>query len=134
MTQRKPSGLSFVSWIDEQVADARQRGEFDALPGHGKPIPDLDHRDPDWWIRGLMEREGLDFLPETLRIRRDLERFVEELPTAPGEAEVLRRVREMNARIREANRANVGGPPSTVAPLEAERVVARWRKLRDRRG
>lgn len=37
-----------------------EAGEFDDLPGAGKPIPDLDRPyDPEWWARKLIERERL---------------------------------------------------------------------------
>ncbi len=42
MTERKPPGVSFETWIDKQIREAADRGEFDNLPGAGKPIPDLD--------------------------------------------------------------------------------------------
>jgi DnaJ homologue, subfamily C, member 28, conserved domain len=42
MTSRKPRELSWESWIDRQVREATERGEFEDLPGSGEPIPDLD--------------------------------------------------------------------------------------------
>lgn len=37
-----------------------EAGEFDDLPGSGKPIPDLDRPyDPEWWAKKLIERERL---------------------------------------------------------------------------
>ncbi|NED90626.1 DUF1992 domain-containing protein, partial [Streptomyces sp. SID11233] len=38
MTQRKPPGLDFESWIDRQIREAEERGEFRALAG--KPLPE----------------------------------------------------------------------------------------------
>ena len=34
------------------------RGEFDDLPGAGKPIPNLND-DPLWWVKKFVERERL---------------------------------------------------------------------------
>ena len=31
MTQRKPSGMSFETWVDQQITQAQARGEFDVL-------------------------------------------------------------------------------------------------------
>ena len=37
-----------------------ERGEFDDLPGAGKPIQDLGaEHDPDWWVKKLVERERI---------------------------------------------------------------------------
>ena len=38
MSTRKPEGLSWQSWVDVQVSAARERGEFDNLPGEGQPL------------------------------------------------------------------------------------------------
>jgi hypothetical protein len=34
--------MPFETWADRQIREAEERGEFDDLPGKGKPIPDLD--------------------------------------------------------------------------------------------
>ena len=38
MTERKPPGTSWETWIDAQIRVAREQGAFDNLPGAGKPI------------------------------------------------------------------------------------------------
>ena len=49
-----------ASWVDLQVRRAMERGEFDDLPGQGKPIQDLGvEHDPDWWVKKLVERESV---------------------------------------------------------------------------
>jgi len=42
MTQRKPPGTSWETWIDAQIRVAAEKGAFDNLPGAGKPLPNLD--------------------------------------------------------------------------------------------
>jgi Domain of unknown function (DUF1992) len=37
MTERKPPGVSWESWFEEQIRRAREDGAFDNLPGAGKP-------------------------------------------------------------------------------------------------
>ncbi|TMR07429.1 DUF1992 domain-containing protein [Actinomadura soli] len=60
MTERKPTGLSFESWIDGQIREAEARGEFDGLPGSGKPLPDAGRPlDDNWWIKQKLAGEGL---------------------------------------------------------------------------
>lgn len=39
MTERKPLGVSFESWIDKQIREATERGEFQNLPGAGSLFP-----------------------------------------------------------------------------------------------
>lgn len=60
MTERKPPEVSFESWIDKQIRLAQERGDFDNLPGAGKPIPlsgDVD--DELWWVKSYLRRENL---------------------------------------------------------------------------
>ena len=49
---------------EERIREAMQRGEFDNLPGAGKPLPDLyGPHDDLWWVKKLMKREGLTVVP-----------------------------------------------------------------------
>jgi hypothetical protein len=51
-----------------------ERGEFDNLPGAGKPIPALDKpHDELWWITQKLRRENLSYLPATLALRKEAE-------------------------------------------------------------
>ncbi|MGZ6734795.1 MAG: DnaJ family domain-containing protein, partial [Nocardioides sp.] len=39
------------TWVDVQLRAAMERGDFDDLPGAGKPIEGLgEEHDPDWWL------------------------------------------------------------------------------------
>jgi hypothetical protein len=49
MTARKPPGVGWESWIDKQIREAEERGEFEDLPGAGQPIPDLDKPFDELW-------------------------------------------------------------------------------------
>ena len=58
MTERKPPGVSWESWFEEQIRQAQEEGAFENLPGAGKPLPDLEESyDPDWWVKKLIRRE-----------------------------------------------------------------------------
>ena len=61
-----------ATWVDLQVRQAMERGEFDDLPGQGKPIEDLGvEHDPDWWVKKLVERENIALLPPALALRKE---------------------------------------------------------------
>jgi hypothetical protein len=129
MTDRKPAGISWESWIDKQIRDGQERGEFDNLPGHGKPIADLDKpRDELWWLRDKLARENVaPPLPPQLEIRKDLEAAREQIRRATSESDVRTLIAEINDKIRYVNSHVISGPPSTVMPLDVERTVQRWR-------
>ena len=72
MTERKPAGVSFESWVDKQIREAEQRGDFSQLPGFGKPLPGIDRPyDETWWIKAKMQREGVSMLPPALALRKE---------------------------------------------------------------
>ena len=131
MTERKPRGLSFESWVDKLIRDGIERGEFDDLPGKGKPIPDLDRpRDELWWVRQKLKREDIQLLPPTLQIRKDLDEALEKIAATDDESKVRAIIAEINEQIRYVNSHVVHGPPTTLMPLDVERTVERWRERR----
>ena len=132
MTERKPPGVSWETWIDRQIREGMERGEFEDLPGHGKPISGLARsRDELWWVRDKLRREGVSYLPPALALRKEVEDVRAAIPDAPDEAAVRRLVADLNARIVAANSRVTSGPPSTLVTLDVEREVARWLAARE---
>jgi len=127
MTARKPPGITWESWIDRQVREGQERGDFDNLPGRGKPLPGLDQpRDDLWWVKQLLKREDLSITPPTLALRKAREDIIERIPSMASEDAVREVVAELNGRIRQANRSAISGPPSTLMPIDLDRAVAIW--------
>jgi Domain of unknown function (DUF1992) len=131
VTERKPPGVSFETWIDRQIREATDRGEFDDLPGAGKPIPDLDKpHDDAWWIKEKLRRENLSYLPPAAALRRKAERALAEVSQAKSEGEVRAIVTAINEKITEAIKKPPSGPPVDIVPFDVERVVRDWRERR----
>ena len=133
MTERKPRHEGFEDFVERQIREARERGEFDRLPGEGRPLPFADKpHDELRWLREKLQRERLSVLPDSLEVRREADRVLAELPRVSTEGEVRRRLEALNARIRAVNRTAWTGPPTEVAPLDVEAWVRRWREGRRR--
>lgn len=129
MTERKPPGLGWESWIDRQIRQATERGEFDDLPGAGEPLPDLDKPfDELSWVKRKLEREGLTYQPPSVALRRDAHEALEKAANARSEAEVRRIIEAINEQIRTANRKGIAGPSLPLRPFDVERVVREWRR------
>src|SRR4029453_2479726 len=64
----KNRSVPYESWVDRQIRGAIERGDFDNLPGQGKPIKGLNGRDEEnWWVKAYLEREQLPLpLPTAL--------------------------------------------------------------------
>ncbi|MFB4269010.1 DUF1992 domain-containing protein [Nonomuraea sp. GTA35] len=132
MTDRKPLGMPFESWIDRQIREAEERGEFEDLPGKGKPLPGEGRPlDEMWWIKQKIESEGLSMpLPPTLALRKDAEEALRQARGARSEAEARRIVEKINERIRDAIRTGLSGPPLDLVPFDVDRIVSEWRQSR----
>ena len=131
MTERKPPGVSWESWVDRQVREAQEQGAFDDLPGKGKPIPDLDAPyDELWWAKQKLRRENLSVLPPTLALRKEVEDALDQLADQPNESAVRELVTHLNASIVRVNATAIDGPPLRLLPLDADDVVRRWRSAR----
>lgn len=131
MTERKPPGTSWETWIEAQIRVAREQGAFDNLPGAGKPLPNLDQEyDPDWWVKQLVRREQISILPPSLELLRKVNKELAEIETLRDEATVRRRVSALNVEIAKVNATVVEGPPTRLSTLDVEQVVARWRRAR----
>ena len=130
MTERKPAGKSWESWREELIRLAHEEGAFDNLPGAGKPIADLGGSyDPDWWVKKLVQREKVSMLPPALELLRKVEAEVERIWKLSDEAEVRERIRTLNLEIARANARAAEGPPTRLAPLDADTIVDEWRKV-----
>ncbi|GAA3159184.1 MULTISPECIES: DUF1992 domain-containing protein [Streptomyces] len=129
MTERKPPGVDFESWIDRQIREAQERGDFAGLPGAGKPLPGLDKPyDELWWVKDKMAREDLSYLPPSLALRKEAEEAAQAAAGAPSEAALRRILTAVNEKIRAALRTPPEGPPLGLAPFDIEERARRWRR------
>ena len=121
----------FESLIDRQIREAQERGEFDDLPGAGKPLPDRGELyDEEWWLKQLIEREQLTGLaPASLQIRKEAEELMDRLAKVGTESEVRHIVARLNERIELARRGLVDGPPVVLPAFDVEAVVLQWRDI-----
>ncbi|WP_238993386.1 DUF1992 domain-containing protein [Nocardioides caldifontis] len=120
------------TWVDLQLRKARERGDFDDLPGYGKPITGLgDEHDPDWWVKQLLEREQVTGVaPPSVQLRREDADLDERLDRLGSEADVRREVTEFNARVRWALYRPPEGPPVVTPQRDPDTEVERWRDRR----
>lgn len=120
------------TWVDLQLRRAMERGDFENLPGAGKPIRNLGRgNDPDWWLRRLVEREQISVLPPSLQLRKDDAELDARLDTLSLEREVRRELEDFNARVIRARYTPLDNtPPLITMPRDVETSLAAWRERR----
>jgi hypothetical protein len=121
--------------IENAIQQAIRRGDFDDLPGAGKPLPGLTGaHDPDWWIRRKIEREKLTGLgPPALTLRTEHSELDATLDRLGSEQAVREHLADFNRRVVDARRQLQGGPPVVTPTRDVDEEVARWAERRETR-
>jgi len=121
-----------AAFVESAIQVAIRRGDFDDLPGAGKPLEGLgDHHDPDWWIRRKIETENLTGLgPPALLLRTEDRELDDQLDLLGRESDVRDVLEDFNRRVIEARRQLMGGPPVVTGPRDVDAAVAAWAERR----
>ena len=125
----------FESIVERQIREAQERGEFDNLPGSGKPLPDLHTDDPDWWVKRMIQREQLDLtgaLPTVLALRKEAETFPESLLALASEQSVRAVLEDYNRRVKLDRLSPAVGnlPPVLAHTVDVDELLRQWAALR----
>ena len=134
-TARAYSAADRAAVVETAIQQAMRRGEFDDLPGAGKPIPGLgETHDPDWWIRRKIETEQLTGLgPPALMLRVEAVELESRLDELAREDDVREALDDFNRRVIEARRQLLGGPPVVTPTRDVDAELAAWRERRHAR-
>lgn len=122
-----------ATWVDLQVRQAIERGEFDDLPGKGKPLDLGEEHDPDWWIKRLVERERIVVLPPSVQLRKEDAELDALLDQQPSELAARAVVEDFNKRVIAARYRLPEGPPLVTMPRDVEATIEAWRERREAR-
>jgi len=125
---RKP-GETYESYAERLIREAQEEGAFDRLAGAGKPLPLSGGPLPEaWWIKEKLRLEHLSTVPDSIAIRHEAEAVLAAVARDHDERVACERLEALNAKIRSLNRTFTGWPPTTLAPLDVDEVLRRWRE------
>jgi hypothetical protein len=134
MTQRKPQGMSFETWVEQQIRRAGDEGAFEGLSLTGKPLPRRDREKTSYeWALEWARREEADvgaMLPTGLALRREREELPALIARQTSEIAVRALVEAHNARVDQYYRRPVEGVWVPVGMADVEEMVAEWRRTR----
>jgi hypothetical protein len=128
----QPTMEQRAQYVEIAIQQAIRRGDFDDLPGAGKPLNNLlGTYDPDWWIRQKIEREQITGLgPPALTLRTEDAALTARLDGAASETAVREILDDFNHRVIEARKQLSGGPPVVTPTREVGAELAAWRERR----
>lgn len=118
--------------VDYLIRDAMAQGKFDNLKHAGKPIPGLgEPYDPDWWVKGLLERENISGMgPAAILLRKEDAGLEATLDAQYTEQQARDLLEDFNRRVIDARRQLQGGPPVITKTRDVEAELVRWRARR----
>ncbi|MCX6498727.1 MAG: DUF1992 domain-containing protein [Arthrobacter sp.] len=130
--RQKRAKMDDAAKAEYLIRDAMAQGKFDNLKYAGKPIPGLGEvYDPDWWVKGLLQRENITGLgPTAILLRTEDAGLDARLDAQFSEQQVRDILADFNARVIDARRQLQGGPPVITKTRDVDAEVARWRERR----
>ena len=126
--------MNSESIADRLIREAMERGDFDDLPGAGKPIPDLDKPyDPHWWVKSFLARERS--ADAVVAARDAIHAKLGTIWQLESEQTVRTRIDQINRELAALNETSGEGFES----FDVDDTVAAWRhvfhaRLRQRSG
>jgi DnaJ-like protein len=134
MTQRKPPGMTFETWVEQQIRRASDEGAFDGLSLTGKPLPRRDREKSSYeWALEWARREEDDvaaMLPTGLALRKEREQLPGLIARQTSEVAVRALVQAHNERVDQYYRRPVEGVWVPVGMADLDQELAAWRANR----
>ncbi|MBI3362941.1 MAG: DUF1992 domain-containing protein [Chloroflexi bacterium] len=111
------------TWLDKIIREAQERGEFDNLPGEGKPIAlgGNSFEDPAWRLANHLLKNG-GFVPDWIELDREIRGAVDEA------REALARSRDWRA----GRLSALGERRDLDAQRERDLIAGDWGRARRR--
>ena len=120
--------LGYLKLVERKIQQAMERGEFDNLPGQGKPLLlEEDSHIPEELRVAYKILKNADCLPPELEAKKEIRQMEDLLANIPDEKERYKLIKKINYMIM---RLNMMGKRS---PLFEERQIY-YKKLVDKIG
>ena len=109
---------------EERIRDAIQRGEFDNLPGRGKPLNLEDDRHiPEDLRLAYKVLKNAGCLPPELELKKEIAKAEELLSSMEDEGEKYRQLQKLNFLIMKLNETRRGSVQWEEKQLYYEKIV-----------
>ena len=123
MTKRNPlAALERIA--EERIREAIQRGEFENIPGSGKPLEfEEDRHVPDDLRLAYKVLKNADCLPPELELKKEIRTAEELLSSLKDEGEKYRQIKKINYLIMKLNTMRQGSVQWEEKQLYYEKMV-----------
>jgi len=101
----------FDDIIEKRIQESLAKGEFDSLPGSGKPLQlEDDSHIPEDLRLAYKVLKNANCLPPEVELRKDIRQMKDMLDAIPDEKEKVRQIRRINYKIMKLNAVGRGSP------------------------
>ncbi len=96
--------FDYLKIVEQKILEAQERGEFDNLPGHGKPLVlEDDSHIPEELRIAYRILKNADCLPPELQEKKEIRQMEDLLESVPDEKERYKLIKKINFRIMKLN-------------------------------
>jgi hypothetical protein len=90
--------------IEQKIREAQMKGEFDNLPGTGKPVEIEDDRHvPEDLRMAYKILKNANFVPPEIELKKEIRRMEDMLENLSDEKEKYRQIKKINFKIMQLN-------------------------------
>ena len=103
--------FSFQKIIEKRIQEAQKRGDFDNLPGKGKPIPiEDDSHIPEDLRLAYKILKNANCVPPEIQLKKDIRKMEDMLENMSDEKETYRLIKRINFKIMQLNTMRNASP------------------------
>jgi len=121
--------LGYLRIVEQRIQEALDRGDFDNLPGKGKPINfEDDSMVPDELRLAYKILKNAGCLPPELELRKEIRQMEDLLADIPDEKERYKLMKKINFHILKLNMSGKGSPLLEKQELYYKKVIDKLAK------
>ena len=118
--------FGFLRIVEERIREAQERGDFENLPGKGKPLTlEDDSNVPEDLRMAYKILRNADCLPPELELKREIRQMEDMLDCIPDEREKYLQIKRINYKIMQLNMMGRRSPLFDEVQIYYKKLVER---------
>lgn len=114
----------FQKIVEQKIKEAQDRGEFNDLPGRGRPLKfEDDSRIPEDLRLAYKILKNADCLPPELELKKEIRQMEDMLEKIPDEKEKYRQIKRINFMIMKLNMMRSKSPAFEEKEVYYKKVI-----------
>ncbi len=119
----------FQKIVEERIRKAQEEGQFDNLPGKGKPVViEDDSNIPEDLRLAYKILKNAGCLPPELQLKKEIRQMEDMLDNIPDEKERYRLIKKINFKIMKLNMMGKKSPLFEETEIYYEKIVKKFAK------